>query len=337
VVWDKRQIINDYGDSVEALTPVIISASRSTDIPAFYSKWFFQRLKAGYSVWVNPFNGVKSYISYANVRLIVFWSKNPEPLLLHWDYLKQRHIHSYLHFTLNNYEEEGLESGVPSTVTRIETFKRLVDMAGFGKIIWRFDPLILTDTLSTEDLLHKVEYIGNRLYGYTEKLVFSFAKIENYHKVKQNLKKTNICYRNFSQKDIHFFVSELCRLNKKWKYNLAACSEEMDLTQYGIQPNKCIDDDLIIKYFSEDKALMDFLGIKIFTPDIFHSEKTVLKTKNNKDKGQRPHCGCIISKDIGQYNTCPHGCVYCYANTSAEIAKTNFCRRRENMFLETLI
>jgi DNA repair photolyase len=337
MVWGKTQIINDNMDIVDALMPIIISASRSTDIPAFYSDWFFHRLKAGYSAWINPFNGVKSYISYTKVRLIVFWSKNPEPLLSHWDYLKQRHVRSYLHFTLNDYEGEQLETEIPPLIYRIETFKRFVDKAGFGKIIWRFDPLILTDTISMEDLLHKVEYIGNQLYGYTEKLVFSFAKIENYYKVKYNLKKNNIHYRDFSREDIHFFASELCKLNKKWKYTLSTCSEAMDLSQYDVQPNKCIDDDLIIKYFSDDKVLMDFLGTKILTPDLFHTETTVLNTKNNKDKGQRPYCGCIVSKDIGQYNTCPHGCVYCYANGSAEKAKANFSKHSENMFSEMVV
>jgi hypothetical protein len=315
MLWEKIQITNDEGEKVEACTPIIISASRATDIPAFYSEWFLSRLKQGYSVWINPFNRKESYVSYVRVRLIVFWSKNPYPLLSCLDYLREREINYYIHFTLNDYEKEGFETGVPSVSFRVDTFKRMVDKAGFGKVIWRFDPLMLSDTLTIDDLLRKIEHIGNQLDGYTEKMVFSFAKIQHYVRVKRNLTKNNINCRDFTPDDIHLFANELCQLNRKWKYTLSSCSESIDLSQYGIQPNKCIDDDLIVKYFSDDKALLEFLGIKILSDDLFLTKKIVLKTKNNKDKGQRPFCRCIVSKDIGHYNTCSHGCVYCYASS----------------------
>lgn len=102
--------------------PVIVSASRSTDIPAFYADWFFHRLQKGYSAWTNPFNGVKSYVSYENTRFIVFWSKNPRPLLPFLHILKERNIKCYVQYTLNDYEQERLEK-VPSLAYRIETFK----------------------------------------------------------------------------------------------------------------------------------------------------------------------------------------------------------------------
>ena len=92
VQWKKIQIKRENGDTVDAQVPIIVSASRSTDIPAFYADWFFHRLKVGYSAWTNPFNGVKSYVSYKDTRFIVFWSKNPRPLLQHLDYLKERNI-----------------------------------------------------------------------------------------------------------------------------------------------------------------------------------------------------------------------------------------------------
>ena len=134
--WDKAQIIKEDGTVVEAQAPVIVSASRSTDIPAFYTDWFFHRLKVGYSAWTNPFNGVKSYVSYAKTRFIVFWSKNPKPLLQYIDILKERGIGCYVQYTLNDYEKEGLERGVPSVDERIETFKQLVDRLGKGSVIW---------------------------------------------------------------------------------------------------------------------------------------------------------------------------------------------------------
>ena len=105
--WTKIQIKRGNGETTEAQAPIIISASRSTDVPAFYSDWFFHRLKVGYSAWTNPFNGTKSYVSYKNTRFIVFWSKNPKPLLGHLDELKDRNIGCYIQYTLNDYEKEG--------------------------------------------------------------------------------------------------------------------------------------------------------------------------------------------------------------------------------------
>ncbi|MDR1181043.1 MAG: DUF1848 domain-containing protein [Bacteroidales bacterium] len=337
MTWDKVQITNDFGEPVQALAPVIISASRATDIPAFYSDWFFHRLKTGHSLHLNPFNGKKNYISYKNVRLIVFWSKNPQPLLSSLDYLKERSINYYIHFTLNDYENEQFEPGIPSLTSRLDTFKRLVDKAGFGKVIWRFDPLILTHSLSVEDLLYRIEYIGDRLYGYTEKLVFSFADIQEYPRVKQNLRKNNIHYSDFLPQDLDFLASELCNLNKMWKYTIATCAEQINFSQQHIQFNKCIDDDLIIKYFSDDKLLMNYLGIQIVDDNLFSAETpTIKKTKRNKDKGQRRFCNCIISKDIGEYSTCPHGCLYCYANTSAERAMDNYNEHTKKPFSEMI-
>ena len=177
MVWCKKTITTEKGELVEAQSPLIISASRSTDIPAFYADWFFYRLEKGYSAWTNPFNGVRSYVSYTDTRFIVFWSKNPKPLLRHLDKLIEKNIGCYIQYTLNDYVDEHLETAVPSVDERIETFKNLVDKLGFGHVIWRFDPLILTDKISIDTLLDRIEYIGDRLKGYTEKLVFSFVDI----------------------------------------------------------------------------------------------------------------------------------------------------------------
>ena len=165
-------ILNDSGEVVKAKSPVIVSASRSTDIPAFYADWFFYRLEKGYSVWVNPFNKVRSYVSYADTRLIVFWSKNPKHLLMHLDQLEEMNVHTYIQYTLNDYEKEGLERNVPPLQERIDTFKRLVDRLDSDRVIWRFDPMMLTDRVSKDDLLGKVEYIGNQLKGYTKKVIW---------------------------------------------------------------------------------------------------------------------------------------------------------------------
>ena len=155
MAWKKATIQLDNGAWADAQVPEIVSASRSTDIPAFYADWFFHRLEKGYSAWTNPFNGKKIYVSYQNTRFIVFWSKNPEKLIPHLDKLEQHipKIKCYVQYTLNDYVAEWLEKGVPSVERRIDTFKRLVDKLGKGHVIWRYDPLILTDQISMDDLL----------------------------------------------------------------------------------------------------------------------------------------------------------------------------------------
>ncbi len=349
--WQPIQIKRENGETVKAQAPIIVSASRSTDIPAFYADWFFHRLKVGYSAWTNPFNGVKSYVSYQDTRFIVFWSKNPRPLLPHLDYLKERNIGCYIQYTLNDYEKEGLERGVPKLSERIDTFKLLVDKLGKGRVIWRFDPLLLTDDISIDVLLSKIERIGDQLQGYTEKLVFSYADILGYRKVKANLEKSNIPYHEWTEPQMLEFAERLAELNKKWRYTLATCGEKVDLQQFGIEHNHCVDDALIIRFAYEDKQLMDFLNVKTFpmpSSDLFGnteplpSDAIVLPNNtyathgDNRDKGQRQFCGCIVSKDIGEYNTCPHLCEYCYANTSKQTAVLNYNCHKDNQWSETI-
>ena len=331
--WQKIKITRENGETVEAQAPFIISASRSTDIPAFYADWFFHRLEKGYSAWTNPFNGVKSYVSYQNARFFVFWSKNPKPLLDHLDELKK--LNCYIQFTLNDYVSEGLEKGVPPLDDRIQTFKRLVEELGKGRVIWRFDPLILTDKITIDDLLRKIENIGDQLFGYTEKLVFSFADIALYKKVKSNLEKNNINYLEWTESQMFDFAKSLSELNKKWNFQLATCGEKIDIVQFDIQHNKCIDDDLMIRFAKNDKVLMNYLGVEIVN-SLFEGEK-IIKKKDNRDKGQRQFCGCIVSKDIGEYNTCPHLCEYCYANTSKEIAVSNYNQVKQNSLISETI
>jgi len=349
--WHKIQIKRENGETVDAQAPIIVSASRSTDIPAFYADWFFHRLKVGYSAWTNPFNGVKSYVSYQNTRFIVFWSKNPRPLLDHLDYLKERNIGCYIQYTLNDYEKEKLEQGVPVLQQRIDTFKQLVDKLGKGRVVWRFDPLILTDDISIDSLLSKIEHIGDLLQGYTEKQVFSYADILSYRKVKTNLEKSHIPYHEWTEPQMLDFAERLAELNKKWGYILATCGEKVDLQQFGIEHNHCVDDNLMIRFAYDDKALMDFLKVKTFpipVPNLFGESEplpddaiilpnnTYATHGDNRDKGQRLFCGCIVSKDIGEYNTCPHLCEYCYANATKQQAIDNWKRHQLHKESETI-
>ena len=163
-------ICNDNSTELLAQTPLIVSASMATDIPAFYADWFFHRLEKGYIRWRNPFSGQDSYVSFANTRFIVFWSKNPEPLLPYLSVLKERGIGCYIQYTVNDYEAEGLEPNVPSLAQRIDTFSRLVDTLGSGPVVWRFDPLILTDKINIDTLLEKIAHIADALVGHTEKI-----------------------------------------------------------------------------------------------------------------------------------------------------------------------
>lgn len=328
--WNKIEITTDNGEIVNAQTPVIVSASRSTDIPAFYADWFIERWKRGYVKWKNPFNGEHLYVSFRDTLVVVFWSKNPYPMLKHIDFLNENVRNYYFQFSLNDYEKEGYEGNVPRLDKRIDTFKKLSDRIGPEKVIWRFDPMLLTENIDTNEILQRVKYIGDQLKGYTKKLVYSYADIHIYKKVEANLKKENIPYREFTNNDMHAIAAGLQEMNHDWKYEIGTCSEKISLEEYGIVHNKCIDDDLMIKLFSHEAKLMEFLGVEIVQPDLFSEHPEVFKHKKLKDKGQRELCGCIFSKDIGQYNSCPHECVYCYANTSKEIAKKNFKLYREN-------
>lgn len=349
MAWDKVKIKRDNGEFVDAQAPVIVSASRSTDIPAFYADWFFKRLEIGYCAWTNPFNGVQSYVSFENTRFIVFWSKNPKPLISYLQILQEKRINCYVQFTLNDYVSEGLEKGVPKLDERIDTFKQLVEVLGKGHVVWRFDPLVLTDNISVSDLLRKVEYIGDRLQGFTEKLVFSYADIASYRKVRANLEANNVYYREFTSETMNEFAKGLAQLNRKWGYQLATCGEKINLDYYGIAHNKCVDDELITRIAYNDPVLMKFLNMSVIS--YFGKEFEPLpngaieltdtlyaiRRKDNKDKGQRQFCGCINSKDIGQYNTCPHLCEYCYANSNKETAVQNWKKYKVNPYEENIL
>jgi len=334
--WDKAEILNEKGEKVFAQTPVIVSASRSTDIPTFYADWFVERWKAGYVKWKNPFNGTLLYVSFKETRAVVFWTKNPKPMFKHLDFLDEHVKNYYFQFSLNDYDKEGYEGKVPKVESRIKTFKELSNRIGKDRVVWRFDPLMLTKDIDVNELLRRLESIGDQLHSYTNKLVFSFADISIYKKVESNLIKEIIEYKEFATDTMIEFAQGLNKLNEKWNLELATCAEKFDLNKYGIIHNKCVDDDLMIKLFHHDKVLMKFLGVEFVEPTLFEPTEGIEKTKKMKDKGQREACGCIMSKDIGEYNTCPHECVYCYANTSKEIAIQNYKSHTANPASETI-
>lgn len=341
---EKVSIQTDTGEIVEATAPVIISASRSTDIPAFFAKWFFNRLAKGYCVWYNPFNQQPMYISFSKCKVVVFWTKNPEQIIPFLPELDRRGIHYYFQVTLNDYMKEGFEPNVPPVEKRIETFRKLSQLIGKEKVIWRFDPLIITPTIGPRELLKRIWNIGNQLKGYTDKLVFSFVDVKAYRKVQNNLVKETM---HFTKEDVENaeanhaqrieIVEGLLKIRNAWHQEgwdveMATCAEDINLEKYGIEHNRCIDGELMKRIFSDDEELVYYLHtLKWPERDIFGQLPPIPeKKKNVKDVGQRKICGCMVSKDIGMYNTCRHFCVYCYANTSKESVMKNASKYNED-------
>jgi len=350
----KDTITINNGETVEAQAPVIISASRATDIPAFYAPWFMQRLRSGYTVWHNPFNQRPVYVSFKKCKVVVFWTKNPKPLIPYLKALDEMGLHYYFHFTLNDYEAEGFEPNVPSLSERIKTFRELSIRIGKEKVIWRFDPVIVTPALQPGIILERIQQTGNLLKEYTNRFVFSFVDIDNYRKVQRNLireslhfSKKTIAKAELTAEQMNEIAEGLMKIRVNWlqegyDINFASCAEKIDLEQYGINHNRCIDSELMKRIFQEDKDLVHFLnygtfpegkeepipsanplplGELLLTKKFFSAEK-ILPAEKLKDKGQRKTCGCMVSKDIGMYNTCRHFCVYCYANNSKETSGT---------------
>ena len=335
--WKKENIKLPDGTTVAAQMPVIVSASRSTDIPAFYADWFIERVKAGYVKWFNPFNGLPLYVGFQQARLVVFWSKNPAPMLAHLDELDKLIPNYYFQFTLNDYDVERIEPNVPSVSARVETFRQLSERLGRDRVVWRFDPLILTDKLGVKDLLEKVKLLGDQIAPFTSRLVFSFIDIAVYKKVAANMARGGVQAREFTPDEMEEMAAGIGSLVKEWGIAAGTCGELRDLDRYGIEHNRCVDDRLIMKCFHHDRALMEFIGARYVEPDMFANPSGGwVLDEYRKDGGQRKACGCIMSKDIGEYNTCPHLCHYCYANANNAAALENWKRHCACPHAETI-
>lgn len=273
---------------------MILSVSRRTDIPAFYSEWFFNRIKEGFVYVRNPVNRhqiSKINISPSLVDCIVFWSKNPQPMLskLH---LLNNYMY-YFQFTINPYNT-GIEVDVPKKDSIINTFKILSEKLGAKRVIWRYDPILLTSQIDIAYHLRYFEAIASRLSGYTNTCVISF--VDQYKKTQRNLQNTTA--RELCFNEMITLAAGIVTIAAKYKIRVQSCAEEIELAQLGIQHGRCIDNILI----------EDLLGVKLVV---------------SKDKNQRLECGCIQSIDIGEYNTCSHNCLYCYANFNKDIVNRN--------------
>ncbi len=269
---------------------MILSVSRRTDIPNYYSEWFLNRIKEGYLYVRNPMNVhqiSKITLSPEVVDCIVFWTKNPEPMFTRLDELDSYKY--YFQFTLTGFGND-IECNVPhKKKTMIPIFQELSRKIGAERVIWRYDPIIFTDKYNPEYHLKAFGQIAEELHGYTSRCVISFVDI--YAKNKISMKALNSF--SLTDNDLAAFGKEIALIAGSYDMKVGTCAETVDLSPYGIEHNCCIDKELI----------EEIIGCRI---------------QADKDKNQRKECGCIESIEIGTYNTCKNGCQYCYANYSQE-------------------
>lgn len=274
---------------------MIISASRRTDIPTYYSDWFLNRVKDGYVYVRNPMNAHQiSEISLSPevVDGIVFWTKNPVPMLDKLSLLSNYTY--YFQFTLNSYGVD-VERNIPSKEkVIIPAFQKLSDMIGPERVIWRYDPIFLSETYTADYHIRFFEKLAKRLSPFTKKCTISF--LDFYRNTKNNI--APLAPSAFPQSEQERIAKRIAEIAHSYGLCVDTCAEGIDLNQYGIEHARCIDDRLL------SQLIQCPLNVK-------------------KDKNQRLECGCIESLDIGAYNTCHNGCRYCYANYSDKAVSTN--------------
>ena len=275
---------------------MIISASRRTDIPSYYSEWMLNRLKDKYVLVRNPMNihqVSKIDLSPEVVDAIVFWTKNPTSMLGHLEKLTDYKY--YFQFTLSAYGPD-VERNLPSkNKVIIPTFQKLSKEIGKEKVVWRYDPIFFSEQYSMEYHCKYFEVLASKLSDYTEKCTVSFLDL--YKNTERNIKTLNI------MKDTREMQVELLQrfveIAKNHGLYIDTCAETGDFHELGIEHAHCIDKERIER----------ICGCKLNV---------------DKDTNQRAECGCVASIDIGAYNTCKNGCLYCYANYSTNTVARNF-------------
>lgn len=280
---------------------MILSVSRRTDIPAFYSKWFFNRLKEGYVLVRNPMN----YHQVSRIKLtpdvidfIVFWTKNPTNMIGHLDKLKDYNY--YFQISINPYDKT-LEKKIPVKKHIIESFIKLSKEIGKERVIWRYAPIILTRDIDIGYHVKYFEYIAKKLSSYTNKCIFGYLDL--YKKTKRNMR--NIELIKIDEEKKISLAKKFKKIADKYDIELECCYGEIDLSSFGIKKAQCINKGLI----------SEILGQKI---------------EAKKDIEQTNKCTCIKSIDIGAYNSCKNACIYCYANYSDDLVGKNALKHDEN-------
>ena len=290
-------------DPGEPARPLVLSASRATDIPAGHGRWFIERLRTGFLTRINPMNGRAKRVELSRARAIVFWTKNPAPFLPYLAEVLDRGLVPVFQFTLNDYEAEGWEPNLPPLSERVETFLSLAGRLAPGSVIWRFDPLALGLGLSAEILAGRLESLADRIRGFSEQLVISF--LELYPKVIRRLARLDGRLRPPEPREVKVLLAALRRLSASPGPPLAlsVCAGPEDYSAWGLMPGRCVDAELLAR------LAPDLAG----RPELFTPARSGIPSRPRKDPGQRPRCGCAPSQDIGRYDTCDLGCVYCYA------------------------
>lgn len=282
---------------------MIISASRRTDVPAFYSAWFMNRVREEFCLVPNPFNAKQiSRLSLASedVDAVVFWTKDFRPMLEHVGELEERKIRFYVQYTVTGYDRT-LENHVPELEQRIDTFRATSQRLAPWRVVWRYDPLVSSNRTDVPFHRETFRRLANALQGHTERVVVSVVDI---------YKKTERQFRALEKEGFHFqreplenagfrqLLRELTDIATQHGMEIYSCAEPKPLAELGIAPGRCIDSELI-------QRLGGIATIK-------------------KDKGQRAACLCHQSRDIGVVDTCLHGCRYCYSTRSHELAMRRY-------------
>lgn len=290
---------------------MIISASRRTDIPAFYSKWFMRRIREEFCLVPNPLNLhhlSRISLQKKDVEAIIFWSKNPAPMLQYLDELDECGYNYYFQYTLNAYPR-FFEPSVPPLERRIETFHHLSKRIGPQRVVWRYDPILISSVTDYQFHKEQFESLAEQLEGYTHRVMISI--VDFYKKTERRLTKMEkeegiqVQRSILSSPGIANLMRNIADISSRHKITVFSCAEEIDFSDLGVPHGKCIDDQLINK--------MGNMNIRY-----------------KKDPSQRKACLCNLSKDIGVNHTCMHGCVYCYATTNYSIAQKRFGEHDSN-------
>lgn len=263
---------------------MIVSASRRTDIPAFYSPWFFNRLREGYVLVPNPFDPKtisRVCLDPAVVDCIVFWTKNPAPMLPRLGELSAYNY--YFQYTLNPYGAD-IETRLPPLEKRIETFKRLSDKVGRERVVWRYDPILTNAKYNVDFHCEAFARIARALRDHTETCMLGF--IDHYRHIRSAVGALGI--EPLRQDEIERMALSFRRTVTETPLMLNTCTVKVDLRHLGIPAGMCIDGGLVER----------IAGYPIAA---------------KKDRNQRQVCNCLESIDIGTYESCLNGCVYCYA------------------------
>jgi len=289
---------------------VIISASRRTDIPALYSKWFINRIRVGWCQVPNPLNyGQLSYVSLRpeDVDAIVFWSKNPAPMFDYLGDLDALGFRYYFQFTLNDYPSQ-LEPEVPSLDERIHTFRKLSSRLEPIRVIWRYDPIIISNRTPHDFHRENFSKIANALSGFTGRVMVSFA--DYYQKTERRLSELEKFGFKFDRRAANSrggwdLLKDLAAIARDHHMEIFTCAEERDFSKVGAPPGCCIDGELLRELWS-------------------------LHGHEKKDPTQRLECLCVVSKDIGINDTCVHGCPYCYSTRNLDLAQRRYSEHDPN-------